>query len=254
MENEEQIVVIETTGKEVKKNPINQNQIAGAIIIAGILIAGAILLKGGGTTTTDPVKLEAKITKSTATFSACLDSGKYTEAVAASTSSGSTAGVNGTPKGFILKDNKVVATIDGAEPTKMTTDKIDKALNGNMPEIINKLTPVSTSDFVLGSPTAPVTIVLYVDFQCPFCGKFFKETEQNVLANYVKDGKVKLVSRDFAFLGEESQKSAEAARCANDQGKFWEYHDYLFTHQNGENKGNFSNLNLKTFAKEVGLK
>ena len=263
MENEEKVILvseeievpIEDISKKTKKSIINQNQIAGAIIIAGFLIAGAILLKEGGTTTpTDPIKLEAKLTKSIPTFSNCLDSGKYAQAVIDSTNLGNKAGVNGTPKGFILKDNKVVATIDGAEPTKMTTDKIDKALNdSNSKEIANKLDPVSEKDFVLGNQNAPITIVLYVDFQCPFCGKFFKETEQTVLANYVKDGKVKLVSRDFAFLGDESLKSAEATRCANDQGKFWEYHDYLFTHQKGENRGDFSNLNLKTFAKELGL-
>lgn len=252
MENEEKI---EHT--HIRKSPINQNQVAGAIIIAGLIIAGAILLKGGGMAATpaDPIKAEAKLTKSLPTFSSCLDSGKYLQAVTDSTSGGNKAGVNGTPKGFILKDNKVVATIDGAEPTKITTDKIDTALNSvDIKEIVTNLDPVSSSDFVLGNPNASITLVLYVDFQCPFCGKFFAETEQTALANYVKDGKVKLVSRDFAFLGDESLKAAEAARCAGDQGKFWEYHDYLFTHQKGENQGNFSNLNLKTFAKELGLK
>ena len=256
MENEEQKILIETIKKEVKKYLAKQNQIAGAIIVAGLLIAGAILLGGGGSSTpTDPVKAEAKLTKSLPTFSSCLDSGKYAQAVADSSEAGNKAGVNGTPKGFILKDNKVVATIDGAEPTKTTTDKIEKALSGvAQKEIVTKLEPVSATDFITGDQNAPITIVIYVDFQCPFCGKFFKETELTALANYVKDGKVKLVSRDFAFLGQESLKAAEAARCAGDQGKFWEYHDYLFTHQNGENKGNFSNLNLKTFAKELKLK
>ena len=264
MENEEKIVLVseeveiptENVGKTITKNTIKQNQIAGAIVIAGLLIAGAILLKGGGTTTPiDPVKAEAKLTKSLPTFSSCLDSGKYAQAVIDSTSGGEKAGVNGTPKGFIIKDNKVVATIDGAEPTTITTQKIEKVLNGSTTkEIITKLDPVSNSDFVLGNQNAPITIVLYVDFQCPFCGKFFKETKQTILDNYIKDGKIKLVSRDFAFLGDESLKSAEATRCANDQGKFWEYYDYLFTHQNGENKGNFSNLNLKTFAKTIELK
>jgi protein-disulfide isomerase len=256
MENEEKVVPTENVEKHIKKSTINQNQIAGAIIIAGLLIAGAILLKGGGTATpVDPIKAEAKLTKSLPTFSKCLDSGKYAQAVTDTTSAGEKAGVNGTPKGFILKGDTLVATIDGAEPATTTTQKIDKAL-GDTPQkgIATKLDPVSSSDFVLGNQTAPITIVLYVDFQCPFCGKFFKETEQTALANYIKNGKVKLVSRDFAFLGSESQKSAEAARCAGDQGKFWEYHDYLFNHQNGENKGNFSSLNLKTYAKALGLK
>ena len=240
------------------ENKLNiQNQIAGAIIIAGLIIAGAILLKGSTTPAgpVDPVKAEAKLTKSMPLFSSCLDSGKYAQAVTDSTTNGGKAGVQGTPKGFILKDNKVVATIDGAEPTTATTDKIDKVLAGkNLKEIKANLLPVTDSDFIQGDQNAPVTIVLYVDFQCPFCGKFFKDTEQTALANYIKDGKIKLVSRDFAFLGDESLKAAQAARCAGDQGKFWEYHDYLFTHQKGENQGNFSTLNLKTYAQALKLK
>lgn len=57
----------------------------------------------------------------------------------------------------------------------------------------------------------------------------------------------------FAILGDESFWAAEASECADDQGKFWEYHDYLFTHQNGENQGAFSKENLKSFASALGL-
>ncbi len=58
---------------------------------------------------------------------------------------------------------------------------------------------------------------------------------------------------NFAFLGEESQWAAEAAECAGDQNAYWEYHDYLFNHQNGENKGAFSKDNLKAFAADMKL-
>ena len=58
---------------------------------------------------------------------------------------------------------------------------------------------------------------------------------------------------NFAFLGDESVWSAEAAECAGDQDAFWEYHDYLFSHQNGENQGSFSKDNLKGFAAAMGL-
>ncbi len=113
--------------------------------------------------------------------------------------------------------------------------------------------PISTSDKVLGNPNAEITIIEYSDFQCPFCGRFHKDAEETIKNNYVNKGLVSFVYRDFAFLGDESIKSAEAAKCADDQGKFWEYHDYLFTHQKGENQGNFSNKNLKSFASELGL-
>ncbi|KKT18918.1 MAG: DsbA oxidoreductase, partial [Candidatus Nomurabacteria bacterium GW2011_GWB1_43_7] len=71
--------------------------------------------------------------------------------------------------------------------------------------------------------------------------------------DYIKNGDVLFVYRDWAFLGPESVKSAEAARCAGDQGKFWEYHDYLYNHQNGENQGAFSDPNLKSFAQILNL-
>jgi protein-disulfide isomerase len=115
------------------------------------------------------------------------------------------------------------------------------------------LAPVGPSDRIFGNPQAKVAVVMYEDFQCPFCEKFFTESETNIRNTYVQNGDVQLVYRDFAFLGPESNRAAEAARCAADQGKFWEYHDYLFTHQNGENEGNFADQYLKSFAKNLGL-
>ena len=81
--------------------------------------------------------------------------------------------------------------------------------------------------FVRGAREAPVTIVEFSDFQCPFC-KNGTETVRQVLEKY--PGKVKLVFRDFPIpnLHPAAPKAHEAARCAADQGKFWEYHDLLF--------------------------
>lgn len=118
--------------------------------------------------------------------------------------------------------------------------------------VIN-LPPVSSSDRILGINSAKVTIVEYADFQCPFCGKFYTEVKEGLIKDYIEKGQVRFIYRDFAFLGEESIKSALAGRCAHDQGKFWEYHDYLYTHQNGENRGAFNNENLKSFAVTLGL-
>lgn len=71
--------------------------------------------------------------------------------------------------------------------------------------------------------------------------------------NYVKSGQVRFGYWNFAFLGEESTWAAEAAECAADQNKFWEFHDKLFSSQNGENQGAFTKANLKQFAAEIGL-
>lgn len=123
----------------------------------------------------------------------------------------------------------------------------------NRTAAIGTLPPVSSNDFVLGDQNAPVTFIEYGDFQCPFCGKFFKDTESVLREKYVKTGKVKFIYRDFAFLGQESFWSANAARCAGEQGKFWEYHDYLYNNQRGENQSAFSKDNLKSFAAALGL-
>jgi protein-disulfide isomerase len=109
------------------------------------------------------------------------------------------------------------------------------------------------SDPFLGNPDAPVIIVEFSDFQCPFCGRFFQTAEPQIIEKYVKTGKVKFVYRDFAFLGDESEWAGIAAECAGEQGKFWQYHDYLFQNQQGENGGAFSKTNLKRFAGTLGL-
>lgn len=125
--------------------------------------------------------------------------------------------------------------------------------NAGKTAAISELPAVSSDDFVLGDPKAPVTMIEYGDFQCPFCGRFFKETESVLREKYVKTGKVKFIWRDFAFLGQESAWAANAARCAGEQGKYWEYHDYLFNNQKGENQNVFSKANLKSFAAALSL-
>ena len=106
---------------------------------------------------------------------------------------------------------------------------------------------------VLGDNNAPVTIVEFADFQCPFCGEWHKTVLPELKSKYINSGKVRFVYMDYAFLGEESFRASEAARCANDQNKFWEYHDKLYSNQKGENEGAFSDSNLKQFSKDLGL-
>lgn len=113
--------------------------------------------------------------------------------------------------------------------------------------------PVPYAAPVRGEATASVTIVEYGDFQCPSCGAFFRSVEPRLVNDYIKTGKVKLVFKNFAWIGEESRRAAEAAACAGAQGKFWEYHDVLYSSQRGENQGAFATANLKRFAASVGL-
>lgn len=112
-----------------------------------------------------------------------------------------------------------------------------------------KLTISIDDDPIKGDKNAPVTIVEFGDFQCPFCGRFYQQTLPLIEENYIKTGKARLVYRDFPLsFHPMAHKAAEAAGCAYKQGKFWEYHDKLF-----ENQRDLSIENFKTWAKELGL-
>jgi len=79
-----------------------------------------------------------------------------------------------------------------------------------------------------GRDQAPITIVEFSDFQCSYCRKFWAETLPKLEAAYVTTGKVRFVYRHLVVLGPASQRAAEAAECAGEQGKFWAFHDALF--------------------------
>jgi protein-disulfide isomerase len=93
----------------------------------------------------------------------------------------------------------------------------------------------------------------YADFQCPFCGQFARGTLRQIEDKYVNNGTVRVVFHYYAVIGEESIKAAEAAECAGEQGKFWEFYDMLFANQAGENQGAFKDQNLTSFARSLNL-
>ncbi len=106
---------------------------------------------------------------------------------------------------------------------------------------------------ILGSKDAPITMVEFGDYQCFYCNKFYHGTEPDIMKNYVETGKVKLVFKDLTIIGQDSVNAAHAAHCAQEKGKFWEYHDMLYNNWNGENTGWASQKNLLAFAKQVGI-
>jgi protein-disulfide isomerase len=117
-----------------------------------------------------------------------------------------------------------------------------------------QITPADiTLDKSIGAKDAPVVALEYADFQCPYCKQFADGPELQLKKDYVDTGKVRFVFRHLAFIGDESFGAAEAAECANEQGRFWEYHDTLFAKQGAENSGAFSQVNLKRFAADLGL-
>jgi protein-disulfide isomerase len=117
-----------------------------------------------------------------------------------------------------------------------------------------KAEPVETSqDKSMGEVDAPVVVVEYGDYQCPAFGRFASTIKPKIVEEFVNTGQVRFVFRSFQFIGEESQWAAEAAECANEQGKYWEYYDKLYSSQAGENAGAFRKENLEGFAAELGL-
>lgn len=115
------------------------------------------------------------------------------------------------------------------------------------PRLINGGAPI------LGNPDAKLTLVEWGDYQCTYCHRFHENTKDDVMHNYVESGKIRFTFRDFTLNGQASVLAAEAAYCADDQGKYWNYHDELYKNWAGENTGWVTMYSLSKFASNVGL-
>jgi len=104
---------------------------------------------------------------------------------------------------------------------------------------------------VLGSPDAPVTIVEFGDYQCPFCQRWNTNTKPPIVDNFIETGKAKLVFVDLAIIGPDSQKAHAGSYCADEQGLYWEYHDFLYANQGHENGGWTNSNNLKSLVSGI---
>ncbi|MBI2074291.1 MAG: DsbA family protein [Candidatus Levybacteria bacterium] len=107
---------------------------------------------------------------------------------------------------------------------------------------------------IKGNKDAKVTIVEFADFRCPFCERFFKDAETSLVKDYVDTGKVKYAFRHYAFLGQQSVWAAQASECANEQGKFWKFHEWLYNNQAPESDLEYySKDNLVKYAANVDI-
>jgi protein-disulfide isomerase len=100
----------------------------------------------------------------------------------------------------------------------------------------------------LGSDSAPVTIIEFGDYQCPFCKKWNQETKPLVEKNYIDSGKAKLIYVDLPIIGPDSIQAHASSYCAAEQGLYWQYHDYLYKNQGHENDGWAAKERLKDLA------
>ena len=106
---------------------------------------------------------------------------------------------------------------------------------------------------IMGNPNAPITILEWGDYQCTFCYKFHQNTLDIIKEDFVKTGEVKIIFKDFPLNGLDSKLSAEATYCAQDQDKYWEYHDELYKNWGGERTGWITRESLEKFAMTIDL-
>ena len=209
-----------------------------------------------------------------AAFDQCLDSGRQTDRVQADQDEGLALGVGGTPIFFIGG-----YPFSGALPIDFFDQAITLAENGQLRDAIADaiaraqaeqeqqaqpqptLAPVDVpiGDAPMkGDPDAPVTIVEYSEYQCPFCGRHALETIPLLQENYIQTGKVRYFFKDFPLISMHPQavKAAEAARCADELGgdeAYWDMHDRLFVGQT-EWSGQANHTEVfKGYAGELGL-
>ncbi len=134
-----------------------------------------------------------------------------------------------------------IATGSALTPTQQQPSQAPNAVQFSVPSYA----PFS------GSNTASVNVIEFGDYQCPFCERFFQQSEPQLKTDYVNTGKVKFYFLDFQFLGPDSQTLGEGAWCADEQGKYYDYHDYIYSHQGQENSGWATPDNVKALAANV---
>ena len=110
----------------------------------------------------------------------------------------------------------------------------------------------------IGRADAPVTLEVWEDFQCPVCARHSLEVEPVLVGTYVRDGVLRIVHHDLAFLGsggadDESVHAASGAVCANRQDAYWDYAHWVYANQDGENAGGFRPERLRSIAEAAGV-
>jgi len=105
----------------------------------------------------------------------------------------------------------------------------------------------------MGRADAPVVMIEYADFQCPFCGKFARDTEPELIRSYVDKGILRIEWRNFPVFGQESEQAARAAWAAGRQQKFWQFHEEAYSKTRERNQGAFAEDKLVAMARAAGV-
>jgi len=128
----------------------------------------------------------------------------------------------------------------------------DNMMNLDMERQVGTIN-TSLASPIFGSVLAPVTIIEFGDYQCPNCKKWFLDTKPDIVTNYIDTGKASLIFVDIAFLGKDSVPAARATYCAEEQGKYWEYHGFLYSNQMSIDNGWANIDSLKGYANNLEL-
>ena len=125
--------------------------------------------------------------------------------------------------------------------------------SGDDSKLLTESKLIQNGSPIMGNLSASITILEWGDYQCTFCYKFHQSTLNTIKHDFIETGKVKLVFKDFPLNGPDSVLASEAAYCAQDQGKYWQYHDELYKNWGGERTGWITRDSLDKFATTVNL-
>lgn len=230
----------------------NQYLVPASIVLAGAFIAVALYFSNGGGAsagggTGAPAGLGTSLYTALAKevgvnkkdFAACVEARRHQQKITDDSADAAAAGGTGTPYSVVLAKDGKAYPINGALPFAAVKVIIDGALAGNgdieqLPkETVAAIRPVTDADHIRGSSDAPITIIEYSDFQCPFCIRFHP-TMLQVMAEY--EGRVRWVYRHLPLtaIHPEAEPAALAAECAGELGgndAFWQFADGLFANQ-----------------------
>jgi protein-disulfide isomerase len=195
-------------------------------------------------------------------FNRCFDEQTTIPRIVEDYREGQALGIRGTPN-FVINGHWVQGLLPVSDFTAIIDALLAQVETGQLPEYVVTVTPSPTpsTDFAdepqppLGDPNAPVVIVEFSDFQCPFCRRHFLQTMPLLREQFIDTGKVQYIFKDFPLDGihPQARKAAEAANCAARQGQYWPMHDKLFAEQERWSGNSDAVTVFKQFAETLGL-
>lgn len=196
------------------------------------------------------------------TFDDCLDNQTQRNLIVEDYREGQNYGIRGTPN-FVINGHLVQGSLPFASMSAIIDALIEEGETGELPDTVVTVTPTATPDTdfaeeenaTRGAADAPITIVEFSDYQCPFCQRHYEQTMPQLLENYIDTGKVRYVFKDFPLtqLHPQAVGASLAAECAGEQGAYWEMHDKLFGEQPRWSGQENAPETYSAFTEEIGL-